>query len=45
MFDEVYSISHVSGGGGERKRKHEVRDGTYRGVQNPKSNSAGVEAE
>ena len=41
MFVEVDSVSRVLGRGGERK--HEVRDGTCQGVQNPKS--AGVEAE
>ncbi len=37
MIVEVDSVSHVSGGGGECK--HEVRDGTCPGVQNPKSAS------
>ncbi len=41
MFVEVDSVSSVSGGGGERK--HEVRDGTSPGVQNPKS--TGLDAE
>ncbi len=41
MFVEVYSIGRMSGGGGECK--HEVRDCTCPGIQNPKS--AGVEAE
>ena len=41
MFVEVDSIGHVSGGGSECK--HEVRDCTCPGVQNPKS--AGIEAE
>ena len=41
MFVEVDSVGRVSGGGGECK--HEVRDCTCPGIQNPKS--AGVEAE
>ena len=41
MFVEVDSVGHVSGGGGECK--HEIRDCTCPGVQNPKS--AGIEAE
>lgn len=41
MFVEVDSVGCVSGGGGECK--HEVRDCTCPGVQNPKS--AGTEAE
>ena len=41
VFVEVDSVGCVPGGGGERK--HEVRDCTCPGVQNPKS--AGVEAE
>ena len=41
MFVEVDSVGRVSGGGGECK--HEVRDCTCPGVQNPKS--AGAKAE
>ena len=41
MFVEVDSVGRVSGGGGECK--HEVRDCTCPGVQNPKS--ASTEAE
>jgi len=41
VFVEVDSVGCLSGGGGECK--HEVRDCTCLGVQNPKS--AGVEAE
>ena len=41
MFVEVDSIGRVLGGGGECK--HEIRDCTCPGIQNPKS--AGVEAE
>jgi hypothetical protein len=41
MFVEVDSVGRVSGGGGECK--HEVRDCTCPGVQNPKP--AGTEAE
>jgi len=41
MFVEVDSVGRVSGGGGEYK--HEIRDCTRPGVQNPKS--AGIEAE
>jgi len=40
MFVEVDSVGRVSGGGGEYK--HEIRDCTRPGVQNPKS--AGIEA-
>jgi hypothetical protein len=35
MFVEVDSVGRVSGGGGECK--HEIRDCTCPGVQNPKS--------
>ena len=35
VFVEVDSVSRVSGGGGECK--HEIRDGSCPGVQNPKS--------
>ena len=41
VFFEVDYVSHVSGGGGERK--NEVRDGMCPRVQNPKAD--GVKAE